>query len=63
MADGKAEQAGAAGSGPLYEHGEAGQKAAEEPVDVPGSADKSGSSARTTGEEQAAANREVDPPA
>jgi hypothetical protein len=63
MADGKAEQTGVAGSGPLYEHGEAGQKAAEEPVNVPGSADKSEISGSTTGEEQAAANRAVDPPA
>jgi hypothetical protein len=63
MADRKTAQTGVAGSGRLYEHGEAGQKAAEEPVSVPGSADKSTNSGRTTGEEQAAVNREVDPPA
>ena len=39
MADGE-EQTGVAGSGPLFEHGEAGQKAAEEPVKIPGSDDK-----------------------
>ena len=63
MADGKAEQTRIAGSGPLYEHSDAGQKAAVEPVSIPGSDNKSGSSGSTTGEEQAAANREVDPPA
>ena len=62
MADRQAEQLGFAGSGPLDEHGEAGQKAAEEPVNVPGSHDKSMSSGSTTGEEQAASNREVDQP-
>jgi len=62
MADGK-EQTGGAGSGPLYEHGEAGQKAAEEPVHVPGSEDDDEKGGRPVGEDQAAANREVEPPA
>jgi hypothetical protein len=62
MADGK-EQTRVAGSGPLYEHSEAGQKAAEEPVNVPGSHDENGSGGTPVGEDQAAANREVDPPA
>jgi hypothetical protein len=57
------EQSGVAGSGPLYQHGEAGQKAADEPVKVPGSDDENGSGAPPVGENQAAANREVDPPA
>ena len=62
MADGKEKHRVVAGSGPLYEHGEAGQKAAEEPVNVPGS-DGNRRGATPTGEDQAAANREVDPPA
>ena len=62
MADGE-EEAGVAGSGTLYERGESGQKAAEEPVKVPGSDGQSSSSGSTTGDEQAASNREVDPPA
>ncbi len=62
MANGEEEMV-VAGSGPLYEHGEAGQKAAEEPVNVPGSDDKGSSSGSTTGDEQVANNREVDPPA
>jgi hypothetical protein len=62
MAD-RTEQSGVAGTGPLYEHGEAGQKAAEEPVHIPRSEDENESGARPVGEDQAAANREVDPPA
>jgi hypothetical protein len=62
MADGK-EHSVVAGSGPLFERGEAGRKAAEEPVNVPGSDDESTGSGPTTGGEQAAKNREVDPPA
>ena len=62
MADGK-EQTRMAGSGPLYEHGEAGQKAADEPVNIPGPDDKRRSGGAPVGEEQAANNREVDPPA
>jgi hypothetical protein len=62
MAEGQ-ERSGVAGSGPLYEHGEAGQKAADEPVKLPGSDDGNRSGGPPVGENQAAANREVDPPA
>ena len=63
ITDGEAEQTGVAGSGPLHEHGEAGQEGSEEPVHVPGSAGKSGSSGGTTGEGPAAPNCDIDSPA
>lgn len=63
MADRDQDRSDGAGSGPLYERSEAGQKAAEEPVDIPGSKPEDTSGGRQTGEAQAAANREVDPPA
>lgn len=55
--------AGLQGSGPLYEQGEAGQKAAEEPVEIPGSDPEHEDDQERTGETQAATNRQVDPPA
>lgn len=51
------------GSGPLYERGEAGQKAADEPVDIPGSSSEDPSESSQADEAQAAAHREADPPA
>jgi len=63
MGDSDQDRADGGGSGPLYERGEAGQKAAAEPVDIPGSKPEDTSEDRQTGEAQAEANREVDPPA
>jgi hypothetical protein len=51
------------GSGPLYEQGEAGKKAAEEPVEMPGAESNAEDGGSATGEKQAAENRENDPPA
>lgn len=61
MVDGRA---GQAGSGPLYERGDAGRKAAEEPVAIPGSGDAEADADTdtSTGTDQAAADRAVEPP-
>jgi hypothetical protein len=52
------------GTGPLYEHGEAGQEAAREEVVVPKKPDQDDDTEaeRPTGEAQAEINREDDPP-
>jgi hypothetical protein len=63
MEDENTGQTRVTGSGPHDEQGKAGHAAAAQPVTVPGTTDKSASPGRTTGEEQAAINREVDPPA
>lgn len=54
---------GPQGSGPLYERGEAGQKAAEEPVEIPGSDSEHKDDHEWTDETQATTNRQLDPPA
>lgn len=54
---------GSSGSGPLYDHGEAGKKAAEQPVVIPGSDHASPVDAPPSARQQVAANIEDDPPA
>jgi hypothetical protein len=66
-----APQPAVGGTGPLYEHSEAGKRAAEEDVVIPGSDDSEAADAteddekpqHPTGEQQAAINRDLDPPA
>jgi hypothetical protein len=66
-----ASQPAVGGTGPLYEHTEAGKRAAEEDVAIPdseGSEDADTAEAdekqqHPTGKGQAAINRDVDPPA
>jgi hypothetical protein len=63
MADDQRDQAGVGGTGPLYDQGEAGRKAAKEPVEIPAAAEPEKGDGNPVGEEQAAENREGEPPA
>jgi len=63
MADDQQNRESVGGAGPLYQQGEAGKKAAEEPVEIPGAAEPENGGGTPVGEEQAAENQENDPPA